>query len=117
MLFSAAGEDGGETIDAELGGFLDGPLEVVEFEDGEKKMEWKSGVGFEFFVEGEGDEIGGDGGDLGAMEEAAGDEIVGLAGLGPEDASKMGGLVAGEGGGVAVAVPGICYEAAASHAL
>ena len=40
----------------------------------------------------------GDGGDFGAVEEAVGDDVVDLAGLGAEDAGEMGGLLAGEGG-------------------
>jgi len=115
VFFGAAGEDGGDAVDAELGGFFDGPLKVVELEDGEQEMEGKGGVGFELFMEGEGDAVGSDGGDLGAVKEAAGDEVEGLAGLGTEDAGEVGGLVAGEVGGVAVTVPGVGDEAAAGH--
>ena len=39
VLFRAAGEDRGDAGDAELGGLFDGPLEVVEFEDGEVEVE------------------------------------------------------------------------------
>ena len=99
VLFGAAGEDGGDAGDAEFGGFFDGPLEVIELEDGEEEMEGQGGVGFEFFVEGEVDFVFGDAGDFGAVEEAAGDDVEDLAGLGAEDAGEVGGLVAGEGGG------------------
>ena len=34
MLFGSAGEDGGDAGDAEFGGLFDGPLHVVELEDG-----------------------------------------------------------------------------------
>ena len=55
VFFGAAGEDGGDACDAELGGFFDGPLHVIELEDGEEEVEGEGGVGFEFFVEGEED--------------------------------------------------------------
>ena len=115
VLFGTASEDRGDALGAELGGFFDGPLEVIELEDGEQEVDRKGSVGFEFLVQGEGDAVGGDGGDFGAVEEAAGDEVVDLTGLGTEDASKVGGLIAGEGGGVLVTVPGVGYEAAAGH--
>ncbi len=51
VLFGAAGEDGGDAGDAEFGGLFDGPLHVVELEDGEEEMEGKGGVGLELFVE------------------------------------------------------------------
>jgi hypothetical protein len=71
---------------------------VVELEDGEEEMEGKGGVGLELFVEGEEDFVVGDGEDLGAVEEAVGDDVVDLAGFGAEDAGEMQGLIAGEGG-------------------
>ena len=98
VLLGAAGEDGRDAGDAELGGLLDGPLEVIELEDGEQQMDGEGCVGFEFFVEGEGDFGVGYGGDLGAVEEAVGDDVEDLAGLGAEDAGEMRGLLAGEGG-------------------
>jgi hypothetical protein len=99
MLFGAAGEDGRDAGDAEFGGLFDGPLEVVELEDGEEQMDGQGGVGFELFVEGEVDFASlGDGGDLGAVEEAVGDDVEDLAGLGAEDAGEVDGLLAGEGG-------------------
>ena len=55
VLLGAAGEDGRDAGDAEFGGFFDGPLEVVELEDGEQQMDGQCGVGFEFLVEGEAD--------------------------------------------------------------
>ena len=116
MLFGAAGEDGGDAGDAELGGLFDAPLEVIELEDGEQQVEGKARVGFELFVEGEvdlGDGAGADGGDFGAMDEAVGDDVEDLAGFGAEDAGEMVGLVAGEGGGAIG--PGIGDEAAAGH--
>ena len=61
-------------------------------------MEWKSGVGFEFFVEGEEDFGVVDAGDFCAVEKASGDDVEDLAGLGAEDAGEVCGLVAGEGG-------------------
>ena len=39
VFFGAAGEDGGDAIDAKLGGFFDGPLEVIELEDGEQEVD------------------------------------------------------------------------------
>ncbi len=62
VLFGAAGEDGGDAGDAEFGGLFDGPLHVVELEDGEEEMEGKGGVGGELFVEGEEDLVFGDAG-------------------------------------------------------
>ncbi len=115
VLLSAAGEDGGDAADAEFGGLFDGPLEVIELEDGEQEVQGEVGFGFELFVEGEDDADGRDGGDLGAMEEAAGNEIVNLAGLGAEDAGEVCSLVAGEGGGVVIAIPDVGDETAASH--
>ena len=35
MFFGAAGEDRSDLCDTEFGGLLDGPLHVVELEDGE----------------------------------------------------------------------------------
>ena len=58
VLFGAAGEDGRDAGDAEFGGFFDGPLEVIELEDGEQEMDGQGGVGFELFVEGEVDFVG-----------------------------------------------------------
>ncbi len=49
------------------------------------------------------------------MEEAIGDEVVDLTGLGAEDAGEMGGLIAGERGGGGG--PGVGDEAATGHAL
>jgi len=86
---------------------------VVELEDGEEEMEGKGGVGLELFVEGEEDFVVGDGEDLGAVEEAVGDDVVDLAGFGAEDAAKVSGLVAGEGGGGGG--PGVGDPAAAGH--
>jgi hypothetical protein len=59
---------------------------VVELEDGEEEVEGKGGAGFELFVEGEVDLLLAYGGDLGAVEEAVGDDVVDLAGGGAEDA-------------------------------
>ena len=79
VFFGSAGEDRGDAGDAKFGGFFDGPLHVVELEDGEEEMEGKRCIGFEFFVEREEDagvigpaaEIYS--GDFGAVEEPAGD--------------------------------------------
>src|ERR1700733_13769498 len=62
-------------------------------------MEREGGVGFELFVEGEENFGLGDAEDLGAVEEAVGDDVVDLAGFGAEDAGEGSGLVAGEGCG------------------
>ncbi len=113
VLFGAAGEDGGDAGDAELGGFFDGPLHVIELEDGEEEMEGEGGVGLEFFVEGEEDFCFGDARDFGAVEEAVGDDVVDLAGCGAEDAGEVSGLVSGEGGGGGG--PGVGDEAATGH--
>ncbi len=113
VLLGAASEDGGDTGDAELGGFFDGPLEVIELEDGEEQVEGKGGIGLELFVEGEEDFLLGDGDDFGAVEEAVSDDVVDLAGFGAKDAGEVEGLIAGEGGGVGGDLVG--DEAAASH--
>jgi len=55
VLLGAAGEDGRDAGDAEFGGLLDGPLEAVELEDGEQKVDGEGGVGLQLFVEGEED--------------------------------------------------------------
>ena len=96
MFFCAAGEDGRDACGAEFGGLLDAPLEVIELEDGEQQMDGESGVGLEFFVEREDDFAVGDGSNFGAMEEAVGDDVEDLAGLGAEHAGEMRGLIAGE---------------------
>src|SRR5271154_5729378 len=84
-------------------------------------MEREGGVGGELFVEEEFDAsvffvaAGADGGDLGAVEEAVGNDVVDLTGGGAEDAGEVGGLIAGErcgGGG-----PGVGDEAATGHAF
>ncbi len=113
VFFGAAGEDGGDAGDAEFGGFFDAPLEMVELEDGDEEMEGEGGVGLELFVEGEVDGLRSDGGDRGAVEEAVGDDVIDLAGLGAEDAAEVGGLIAGEGG--SGGRPGVGDEAAAGH--
>ncbi len=118
MLLGAAGEDGRDAGDAEFGGFLDGPLEVIELEDGEQEVDGEGCVGFQLFVEGEADFGVRYRGDFGAVEEAVGDDVEELAGLGAQDASEMGRLFAGEGGvgGMAgLRRPGVGDEAAASH--
>ena len=126
VFLGAAGEDGGDTGDAELGGLLDGPLEAIELEDGEQEVDGEGGVGRELFVEGEGDfgvllrARGADGGDFGAMEEAVGDDVVDLARLSAEDAGEVGGLLAGErgaGGMAGLGGPGVGDPAAAHKAV
>jgi hypothetical protein len=72
---------------------------VVELKDGQQQMKGKRGVGFEFFVEGEENFVVGDAGDFGAVQEASGDDVEDLAGLGAEDAGKVRGLIADERGG------------------
>ena len=123
VLLGAAGEDGRDAGDAQFGGLFDGPLEVVELEDGEEKVDGEGCVGFQLFVEGEEDfgvlliaARGADFGDFGAVEEAVGDDVEELAGLGAEDAGEVDGLLAGEGGvgGMAgLRGPGVGDEAAA----
>ena len=105
VLLGAAGEDGCDAGDAQLGGFFDGPLEAVELEDGEQEVDGEGCVSFQLFVEGEEDfgllviaGGGADFGDFGAVEEAVGNDVEELAGLGAEDVSEMDGLLAGEGG-------------------
>ncbi len=51
VLFGAAGDDGRDARDAEFGGLFDGPLHVIELEDGEEEVEGKGGVGLEFFMQ------------------------------------------------------------------
>ena len=119
VLFGAAGEDGSDAGDAEFSGLFDGPLHVIELEDGKEEMEGKGSVGLELFVEGEVDlsvfttVAGLDAGDLGAVEEASGYDVVDLAGLSAKDAGEVGGLVAGEGGGGGG--PGVGDPATAGH--
>ena len=92
VFFGAAGEDGSDAGYAKFGGLFDGPLHVVELEDGEEEVEGKGGVGLELFVEGEEDfgfvttAAGGDAGDLSPVEEASGYYVEDLAGFGAEDA-------------------------------
>ena len=92
---------------------------MVELEDGEQEVEREGGVGFELFVEGEGDalvvwlEL--DEGDGGAVEEAAGDEVEGLAGFGAEDAAEVERLRAEQIGGGGGSIPAVGDEAAAGH--
>ena len=116
MLLRAVGEDGRDAGDAEFGGLLDRPFEVVELEDSEQQMDGQRGVGLEFLVQGEADFRVGDGGDLRAVEEAVGDDVVDLARPGAEHARKMGGLLSRERGAAGMAGlrrPGVGNEAAA----
>lgn len=113
VLFCAAGEDGGDAGYAQLGGFFDGPFHVIELEDGEEEMKWERGVGLELFVEGEVDFGVAYRGDFGAVEEAVGYDVVGLAGFGAEDSGEMNGLVADEGG--CGWCPEVGDEASAGH--
>ena len=115
VFFGAAGEDGGDAGDAQLGDLFDGPLHVIELENGEEEMKRKGGVGRELFVEGEVDLVFGDADDFCAMEEAVGDDVVDLAGLRSEDAGEVMGLVAGEGG--RGGGPCVGDEAATGHAF
>jgi hypothetical protein len=113
MLLGAAGEDGRDAFYTQFRGFLDGPFEVIEFEDGDEEMEREGGIRFKFFMKSEGDFLDRDGCYLGPVEETACDDIVDLACFGAEDVSKVVGLVAGKGcGGWG---PGIGDKAAASH--
>ena len=98
MLLGALGEDGCDTGDAEFSGFLDGPLEAIEFEDGEQQVDGQGGVGLQLFMEREEDFSFRDSCDLTAVEKAIGYDIVGLTGLGAQDTGEMLGLLAGEGG-------------------
>ena len=88
---------------------------MVELEDGQEEMEGKGSVGGELFVEEEVDFLFADASDLGAVEEAVGDDVEYLAGRGAEDTSEMDGLVAGEGRGGGG--PGVGDEAATGHAF
>ncbi len=120
VFFGAAGEDGGDVGDAEFGGFLYGPFEVIEFEDGQEQVYWECGVGFQFFVEDEANFLIGNGGDFGAVEEAVGDYVEDLAGFGAKDASEVKGLIASKGGGGGTSgggEEGVGDEAAASHRI
>ena len=98
MLLGALGEDGCDTGDAEFSGFLDGPLEAIEFEDGEQQVDGQGGVGLQLFMEREEDFSFRDSSDLAAVEKAIGYDIVGLTGLGAQDTGEMIGLLAGESG-------------------
>jgi hypothetical protein len=58
--------------------------------------------------------------DFSAVEEAVGDDVEDLAGLGAQDTGEVGGLLAGEGGVGGVAGgrrEGVGYEAAAHKAV
>ena len=98
VLLGALGEDGRDAGDAEFGDFFDGPLEAIELEDGEQKVDGEGGVGFELFAEGEEDFGFRDLSDLGEVEETVGYDVKELTGLGAQDAGEMLGLLAGEGG-------------------
>ena len=98
MLLCAAGEDGRDAGDAQLGGLFDGPLEVVELEDSEQEVDGEGCAGFEFLVEDEADFVFRDRSDFGTVEEAIGYDVEELAGLRAQDACEMFGLLAGEGG-------------------
>lgn len=124
MLFGAPGEDRGDAGYAQFGGLFDGPFEVIELEDGKQQVDGERGLRFEFFVQGEPDfgvliaACGANFGDFGAMEEAVGDQIEDLAGLGAEDTGQVVGLLANEGGvgGVAgLRGPRVCDPASSSH--
>jgi hypothetical protein len=81
-------------------------------------MDGEGRVGLEFLVQGEEDFVIGYGDDFGAVEEAVGDDIEDLAGLGAEDAGEVVGLLADEGGlsGVAgLRGPRVGDPAAAGH--
>jgi len=86
---------------------------VVELEDSEQEMQRKGRVRLQLFMEGEGDFIFGDADNLRAMEESSGDDIEDLPRLGPEDASEMNCLIAGQSGGIRG--PMIGNPAAACH--
>ncbi len=106
VLFGAAGEDWRDAGDAEFGSFFDGPLEVVEFEDGEQQMNGQGRIGLQLFEQDELNLAIGNSGDLGAMQESIGDYVVCLAGLGAEDAGEMSSLLAGKRGMGGVPVVG-----------
>jgi hypothetical protein len=83
-------------------------------------MDGEGGVGFEFFVQDEFDFGVGYCGDLSPVEEAFGDDIEVLAGLGAQDAGEVGGLPTGEGGvsgAAGLRRPGVGDEAAAHKAV
>jgi hypothetical protein len=88
---------------------------MIEFEDGEKKMEGEGGVGGELFVEDEVDLLLAHADDLCAVKEAVGHDVIDLAGLGSQHAGKVYGLIAGEAG--SGGSPGVGDEAATGHAL
>ena len=85
-----------------IGGLFDGPLEAVELEDSEEKVDGEGCVGFEFFVEDEED--------FGFLLIERGTSVLRRGGgsrwlqrrrvgrAGAEDAGEMFGLLAGEGG-------------------
>ena len=115
VLFGAAGEDGCDAGDPQFSSLFDGPLHVVELEDGKEQMEREGGVGFQFFMEGEEDLVFANVGNFRAVKEAIGDDVVDLAGGGAEHAGEVSGLITGEGGGGGG--PGVGDEAATGHAF
>ena len=48
MLLAAACDDGQDALGPQLGGFLDGPLHAIEFEDGEQQRDGQSGISLDF---------------------------------------------------------------------
>ena len=113
VLFCPAGVDGGDAGYAQFRGLFDGPLHVVELEDGEQEMQGKCDVRLELFVEGEDHFVLGDGDDFGAVEEASRDDVEDLARSGTEDAREMSRLIAGEGSGFRG--PGVGDPTTAGH--
>ena len=121
MLLGPARDDGGDAVYAELRRFLYRPLEVIEFEDGEEKVEGQGAISLKFLGKVEENAfLPGclvDGGHFGTVQEAAGDDVVDLTGFGTEDTGEVERLGTGElslGGG---SIPAVGDEAASGHFL
>ena len=96
-FFSARGTHGNNAGDAELGGFLDQPLEAVELDErGEQSDGWLGGFGGEGLEDAERDTLRTDVGDFREISTVVVGKLVALAGLGAQDAREVPGIVAGQ---------------------
>ena len=96
MLLRATCENRSDARDSELSRFFDGPLEAIEFEDGEEQMEGKGGLNQHLFMQQKNNLFRLYGDDGGTMKVPSCDHIEDLTGLRAEHECEVPGLRASE---------------------
>ncbi len=113
MRVRATRDDRNDPGRAELGTFLDGPLETIELEDGEDHRDLKLTGGFHFFRQFELDSIVANADDARSTQDSAGGHIELLPDTCAQDTRQVRRVLAGKCGAVGIEFVG--NPAAAGH--